>query len=272
MTDFTDNSDGMKQKGEPRYLIKSLQKGLSILEAFARSSKPMTLQEISALTNIGPTTMFRFLYTLEKAGFIEKDSTHKTYQLTPKVLSLGYAVFHSSNLWQIAHPYLVKASKKLNETMNMAILDGTDILYLDRVKTRKILQINLEIGSKLPAYCTSMGRVLLSGLSQEEAREILLASKREKFTANTMTDIEAIEKVLEGVRREGYAINDGELAPELKSMAAPVRNESGRIVAAVNIAVHASQYDVPKMKKILLPVLRETTQTISTVLRYHRNP
>ncbi len=257
-----------RAKAEPRYFIKSLQKGLSILETLAKAARPMSLQELSEIMGIGPTTMFRFLHTLEKTGFIEKDSTRKTYRLSPKVLSLGYAVFHSSDLWQIAHPYLVKASNKLNETMNMAILDGTDILYIDRVKTRKILQINLEIGSKLPAYCTSMGRVLLSGLSRDEAREILHNSKRDAFTENTLTDIESIEKVLDEVREKGYAINDGELAPELKSMAAPVRNESGRIVAAVNIAVHASQYDVSKMKQYLLPTLKETTRTISTALGY----
>ncbi len=255
-------------KAEPRYLIKSLQKGLSILEAFAAAGRPMTLQEISETLQFGSTTMFRFLFTLEKAGFIEKDTSHKTYRLTPKVLTLGYAVFHSSDLWQTAHPYLVKTSARLNETMNMAILDGMDILYIDRIKTQKILQINLEIGSKLPAYCTSMGRVLLSGLPEDEAREILTASKREKFTEKTLTDIDAIERVLEKTRREGYALNDGELALELKSIAAPVRNETGRIVAAVNIAVHASQYDVPKMKKVLLPALKETTRTISAALGY----
>ena len=255
-----------KTKAGPRYLIKSLQKGLMVLEAFARSAHPMTLQEIAGELGIGPTTMFRFLHTLEKTGFIEKDIKHKTYRLTPKVLTLGYAVFHSSDLWQTAHPYLVKTSARLNETMNMAILDGTDILYIDRIKTQKILQINLEIGSKLPAYCTSMGRVLLSGLPEDEAREILSASKREKFTEKTLTDINAIERVLEKTRREGYALNDGELAPELKSIAAPVRNETGRVVAAVNIAVHASQYDVSKMKKVLLPALKETTQTISAAL------
>jgi len=212
--------------------------------------------------------MFRFLHTLEKTGFIEKDLKQKTYRLTPKVLTLGYAVFHSSDLWQTAHPYLVKASNRLNETMNMAILDGTDILYIDRIKTQKILQISLEIGSKLPAYCTSMGRVLLSGLPEDEARRILDQSKREKFTEKTLTDIETILKVLERTRREGYALNDGELAPELKSIAAPVRNGSGRVVAAVNIAVHTSQYDVAKMERVLLPVLRETTQTISAAMGF----
>ena len=252
----------------PRYFIKSLNKGLIILEAFARAAEPLSLQKISKNLGISPTTMFRFLYTLEKIGYIEREEISKTYKLTPKVLALGHAIFHSSDLWQITHPYLVKTSKLLNETLNMAILDGTDILYLDRIKTQKIIGINLEIGSKLPVYCTSMGRVLLSGLSFEEAHDILLKSKREKFTARTLTDIKTIEKLLQKTKKEDYALNDGELAPELKSIAAPIRSESGRIVAAVNIAVNASQYDVSKMKDALLPELRKITGTISAALGY----
>jgi IclR family pca regulon transcriptional regulator len=252
----------------PRYFIKSLDKGLIILETFARAAEPLTLKKISKTLGISPTTMFRFLYTLEKTGYIEREEIGKAYKLTPKVLTLGHAIFHSSDLWQITHPYLVKTSKLLNETLNMAILDGTDILYLDRIKTQKILGINLEIGSKLPVYCTSMGRVLLSGLPSKEAHDILLKSKWEKFTTRTLTDIKTIEEVLRKTKKEGYALNDGELAPELKSIAAPIKNESGRTVAAVNIAVNASQYDVPKMKTVLLPELRKITETISAALGY----
>jgi IclR family pca regulon transcriptional regulator len=159
------------------------------------------------------------------------------------------------------------------ETFNMAILDGTDILYIDRVKTQSILTINLEIGSKLPAYCTSMGRVLLAHLPPAEARCRILESRREVYTPRTLVDAEAIMTVLEQVRKEGYAVNGGELAQELWSAAAPIRNRGGAVVAALNMAVNAAQHEPAYIQSVMVPAVQETAERISEAMGYetHQN-
>lgn len=165
-----------------RYFIHSLGRGLRYLELLAESNAPMNLSQVAEALGHSRATAFRFLHTLEKLEFVERDPEGKTYRVAPRVLKLGYGVFRGSGLWQTVHPYLEKASRKTKETFNLAILDGNQILYIDRVKTGNILNINLEIGSKLPAYCTSMGRVLLASLPEDTAHRILLSSKRKKLT------------------------------------------------------------------------------------------
>lgn len=253
---------------DDRYFTQSLAKGLRVLEAIARSGGAAVLTDIAQRAGVPTSTAHRLLYTLEVERYVERLPGSKEYRLRPEVLGLGFAFFQASDLWQTAHPRLVKASKQYGETFNLAVLDGAEILYIDRVKTRRILSINLEIGSKLPAYCTSMGRVLLASLPDDEVVRILARSSRSKFTPYTKAEVEEILAVLAEVRQRGYAVNDGELAVELRSVAAPVRDGTGKTVAAVNLAVHASEYSSEDMHIRLAPVVMRVADEISLALGY----
>lgn len=259
----------MQNAMEQRYYIYSLGRGLKMLELLAQSKEPMTLSKISAAMGFTLPTAYRFLFTLESLEFIERDPETKTYRVAPKVLGLGYGLFQSYDLWQTAHPYLVRASREYNETFNLAILDGVEILYIDRVKTRKILTISLEIGSKLPAYCTSMGRVLLASLPKGEAIDILAKSPMEQMTHRTIVSPEGLSAILEGVREKGYAVNNGELALELISVAAPVRDRDGKVVAALNMAVNAAQYATACVDEELAPIVMQVALKISHAIGFY---
>jgi IclR family pca regulon transcriptional regulator len=173
-------------------------------------------------------------------------------------------------LWNTAHPHLLRASQKYAETFNLAVLEKDQILYIDRVKTQSILTINLEIGSKLPAYCTSMGRVLLAWLPMKEARRRLQLNPREKHTGKTVTDVDKLEEILTHVRRRGFAVNDGELAPELYSAAAPVLNREGEAVAALNMAVNSARHDEDYLQKVMVPAVVQCAERVSSAMGFVR--
>jgi len=261
----------MQNPIEQRYFINSLARGFKLLEKLAEAGEPLTLSQIAESMEMTLPTAYRFLYTLQAIELIEKESDRKAYRITPKVLKLGYGVFRSSELWNTAHPYLVRASKKYGETFNLAILENDQILYIDRIKTQSILTINLEIGSKLPAYCTSMGRVLLAWLPREEARRRLKRTPRKKHTDATTTKLDALLSILKDVRKDGYATNKGELAPELYSAAAPVLNRQGRAVAALNMAVNASGHEPDYLDGIMVPAVVEWAGRISSAMGYFKD-
>ena len=173
-------------------------------------------------------------------------------------------------MWNTAHPYLVKASQQYGETFNLAILENDQILYIDRIKTQSILTINLEIGSKLPAYCTSMGRVLLAWLPPEEARNRLMRNPRKKHTGETITKLDALLSILKKVRKDGYATNQGELASELVSVAAPVLDRHGEAVAALNMAVNAARHEPEYLERTMVPAVVQCAEKISEAMGYFK--
>jgi IclR family pca regulon transcriptional regulator len=260
----------MQNPIEQRYFINSLARGLLLIEKMAEAGGPLTLSEIAKAMKMTLPTTYRFLYTLQAIDLIEKEADRKAYRITPKVLKLGYGVFKSSELWNTAHPHLLRASQKYGETFNLAILEKDQILYIDRVKTQSILTINLEIGSKLPAYCTSMGRVLLAWLPINEARKRLQLNPREKHTGRTVTDVDKLEEILTHVRRRGFAVNDGELAPELYSAAAPVFNRDGEAIAALNMAVNAARHDKDYLCRVMVPAVLHCANRISSAMGFLR--
>ena len=260
----------MQNSIEQRYFINSLARGFKLLEKLAEAGEPLTLSQIAESMEMTLPTAYRFLYTLQAIEFIEKEPDRKAYRITPKVLKLGYGVFRSSELWNTAHPYLVKASQEYGETFNLAILEKDQILYIDRIKTQSILTINLEIGSKLPAYCTSMGRVLLAWLPREEARRRLKINPRKKHTAHTVTKLDALLAILKQVRKNGYSVNGGELASELVSAAAPVLNRQGEAVAALNMAVNAARHDSDYLQSVMVPAVMQCAEKISAAMGYFK--
>ncbi len=253
---------------DKRYFIHSFARGLKLLEQVAEAGEPLTLSRIAKRMDMTLPTAYRFLYTLQALGFVEADTDRKTYRLTPMILKLGHGLFRSSELWNIAHPSLVKASQKYGETFNLAILDHDQILYIDRIKTRSILTINLTIGSKLPAFCTSMGRVLLSRLPVEELRKRLNAADLTGFTKHTITSVKQLEIIIGQVRSRGYDVNRGELSPALCSVAAPILNQTGETIAALNMAVHTARHDKTYIETVMVPAVVGYAARISQAMGY----
>lgn len=253
------------EKKTERLFITSLSRGLNLLETLARSGKPLTLTQLSQATGFTKATLTRFCHTLAELGYIEKTSV-KQYQLTPKILGLGYGVICGYDLCQVAEPYLRKLSKNLGETVNMAVLEETEILYVARFKTEQILSKELHIGSKLPVYCTSMGKAILANLPEAQCRNILERVQFARLTHHTLKSMEALLAELVEVREQGFAINDEELSIGLRSAAAPIyRGE--RPVAAVNVAVPTIRYTRAALISELAPPLVETAQQVSVLLQ-----
>lgn len=258
----------MQKPIEQRYFINSLARGFKLLEKLAEVGDPLTLSQVAESMQMTLPTAYRFLYTRQAIDLIEKEPDRKAYPITPRVLKLGYGVFKSSELWNTAHPHLVRASQEYGETFNLAILEQDQILYIDRIKTQSILTINLEIGSKLPAYCTSMGRVLLAWLPENEARKRLSINPREKHTERTVAEIGELKSILAVVRREGFAVNDGELAPELYSAAAPILTREGEAVAALNMAVNAARHDKDYLQHVMVPAVVKCAEQMSSAMGF----
>lgn len=259
----------MRQSSNPhsrssRLFVNSLARGLSLLEALAGAGTPSTLTELSKMVGFNKVTTSRFCHTLVESGYLEKLPS-KHYQLTPKVLSLGYAVICSYDLGRVAQPYLRELSKTLQETVNMAVLEGTEILYVARFKTETILATKLHLGSRLPVYCTSMGKAILAHLPEPERDAILERIRFVRLTHKTLDSREALQQELENVRRQGFAVNDEELSVGLRSVAAPVMR-GDRAVAAVNIAVPTIRYSRARLLSELVPPLLQTARTISQLL------
>lgn len=253
------------EKKNVRLFITSLSRGLHVLETLARAGKPMTLTQLSQATGFTMATLTRFCHTLAELGYIEKTSV-KQYQLTPKILGLGYGVICGYDLCQVAEPYLRKLSKTLGETVNMAVLEGTEILYVARFKTEQILSQELHIGSKLPVYCTSMGKAILANLPEAECRSILERVQFARLTHHTHSSIKALLAELVEVRQQGFAVNDEELSIGLRSAAVPIfRGE--RPVAAANVAVPTIRYTRQALISQLVPPLVETARQVSILLQ-----
>ena len=251
---------------EKRYYIESLGRGLQILEAFSEASPNLSLTEITSIVGLDISTVFRFVYTLENLGYLERDPETKRYRPGLRVLRLGFTALNSLEVAQIARPYLRALSAKCGETTNMTVRDGVEIVYVARNKTQQIISVNLELGSRLPVYCTSMGKAHLVDFSRQELYDLLGKGPYPKMGPNTITTLDGLVAELDKVRRRGYAINDEELAAGLRSVAAPVRNRDGDVAAAINISAPSARASREEMENILAPMMMNTAREISLVL------
>lgn len=242
---------------------------MSILEAFDQSHTKLGITEISKRTNLSKSTVFRLIHTLRALGFIIPSAEPNKYALGPKVLNLGYAVLSSLELREVAYPYLLELSQQVKETVNLAVLDQWQLVYVERIKTQQIVNINLYVGSRLELYNTSMGRILAAFQSEEWLSEYMrYLEKIAGAESYLMDDAKKMRKILEEVRLRDFAINNEDLAPGLRSVAVPVRNREGKVVGAVNIAVSSSLYSLQSIKEKLIPPLQETARTISASLGF----
>ena len=212
------------------------------------------------------TTSLRIASTLEAAGYLRRDPETKRYRPSVKVLQLGFSALRSMDIRQAARPHLDRLSRETGETVSHAVLDGNEIVYVDRVRNRQIVGVVLGMGSRLPAHCTSMGKAILAYLPDGQLRTRLNGEVFEACTAHTLVDLESLKTELAKVRKQGFAINDQELAVGLRAVAAPIRGEQGSVVAAINISGSTETISRSRMRQEFVPLLIETASEISQAL------
>jgi IclR family pca regulon transcriptional regulator len=245
--------------------VQSFARGLAVLRSFGADAPAQTLSGAAARSGMTRAGARRILLTLQQLGYVESEG--RLFRLTPKVLELGFAYLSSQPVWRLAQPAMEDLVQEVHESCSAAVLDGNDIVYVLRVPANKIMAVSLRVGSRLPAHCTSMGRVLLAGLPAPERRERVARTSLAANTDRTITDPAKLLAVLEQVRQDGYALVHGELEQGLVSMAAPIVNRAGRVIAAINISAHDQRVGPEEMRQRLLPRLLETAASINTLMR-----
>ena len=244
--------------------VQSFARGLAVIRAFNAERPEQTLTDVAAAAGLTRAGARRILLTLQTLGYVETEG--RLFRLTPKILDLGFAYLTSMPFWNLAEPVMEELSAQVHESCSAAVLDRTEIVYVLRVPTHKIMTINLSIGSRLPAYCTSMGRVLLAALDDEALDATLGSTPLYAHTARTVTDKEELKKVIAQVRRQGWAIVDQELEGGLISLSAPIRNRQGRVIAAMNISGNAQRNSAKQMVKAFLEPLQQAAQNVSDLV------
>ncbi|KAA9155832.1 helix-turn-helix domain-containing protein [Microbacterium lushaniae] len=245
--------------------VQSLARGLAVIRAFDADHPALTLSDTARRAGLPRAAARRFLHTLETLGYVRADA--RTYSLTPRVLELGFSYLSALSLPEIVQPHLERLSREVDESVSAAVLDGPDIVYVARVPTRRIMSVRITIGTRFPAYATSMGRVLLASLPEEAAADLIAAAHPEPLTPRTRTDAAALTAELERVRSQGWALVDGELEPGLRSVAAPVHGRSGAVVAAVNVSASAAGHSVEHLRDACLPALLSATAAMDADIR-----
>jgi len=249
--------------GDPDFVL-SLARGLSVIEAFGGHTEPLSVAEVAKQTGLSRAAVRRLLITLERLGYAEANG--RGYCLTPGVLKLGFSYLSSASLPVLAQRELERITENTHESSSLSVRDGDEIVYVARSSTKRVMSIALSVGSRLPAYCTSMGRVLLSALAEEELTAYLKRLNARAYTPKTITSSSALAKIIRRARSDQFALTDGELELGLRSIAVPVRNRQGQVVAAMNIGVHAARVSSKEMIQRFLPVLQESARNLSQYL------
>ncbi len=253
-------------QGDPNFMT-SLARGLIVIQAFTQQSPQMTISQLSVKTGLSRAAVRRCLYTLSKLGFAGAEDGQR-YALRPRMLSLSHTYTTSSTLSTAAQPILERMSQTFRESFSVATLDGNEIVYIARTQVpSRVMAVDLHIGSRLPAYCTSMGRVLLAYLPPDQLESYLARVELIPHTTRTITSVEKLRAALRTVRRLGYALVDQELEVGLRSLAVPVYAPSGRVVATVNLSGNAPRMPVFDMQTHFLTPLRNAAAELSAFLR-----
>jgi len=251
--------------GDPNFMT-SLARGLIVIQAFTQQSPQMTISQLSIKTGLSRAAVRRCLYTLTKLGFAGAEDGSR-YSLRPRMLTLSHTYTASNTLSSAAQPILERMSSALRESFSVATLDGEDIVYIARTTVSRVMAVDLHIGSRLPAYCTSMGRVLLAYLPADQLESYLAKVVLTPYTTRTVNSIEKLRLHLRNIRRSGYAICDQEYEVGLRSLAVPVYAPSGRAVATINLSGNAQRMTAMDMQTRFLPHLRNAANELSVFLR-----
>jgi len=250
-------------EGDPNYVL-SLARGLKVIETFEGHTEGQSVADVARRTGLSRAAVRRLLITLESLGYAE--CAGRVYRLKTRVLKLGFSYLSSTSLPAIAQPILEQVTEAVHESSSLSVLDGDQIVYLARAAAKRVMSIGLSVGSRLPAYCTSMGRVLLAAWPEVELAACLDRVEIKALTPKTITDKARVAEIITQARADGFALTDEELELGLRSIAVPVRNRQSRVVAAMNIGVHAARVPAAEMIDRFLPVLRENADMFAHVL------
>ena len=256
---------GPEGRAGDRDFMAGLAKGLAVIEAFDDEHERLTIAEVAALTGLSRAAARRCLHSLVQLGYAAFDG--KFFTLTPRVLKLGYAFLSSTPLPTLLQPFLEQLSESLHESCSAAVLDDREIVYVARSATRRIMSVGVTVGTRLPATCSSMGRVLLAGLPREEMIRRVAASERHRLTPFTRTAVEDLVAEIDAVRERGFAIIDQELEVGLVSIAVPVLDGRGRTVAALNVGAQSQRIPAADLGERYLPALLDTQRALRPLVR-----
>jgi IclR family transcriptional regulator, pca regulon regulatory protein len=244
--------------------VRSLARGLDVIKAFGPDNPHMTLSEVARATGLTRAAARRFLLTLAELGYVRSDG--REFSLRAKVLELGYAYLAGLSLNEVAAPHLEDLVAQTHESSSVAVLDGEEIVYVVRVPTKRIMAASISVGTRFPAYATSMGRALLAHLPEDQLETYLSGARLQPITKRTITDPERLRELLRMVRAQGYAMTDQELEEGLRSAAVPLHDAGGVVVAAMNVSVHAARVTMDELRRALVPQLIATARLIESDL------
>lgn len=251
----------MAREGTGPDFIEALARGLEVIEAFGPGRPVLSLADVATATGLARPTARRILLTLVELGYVRSD--RGGYRLTPRVLDLGVAYVRSQGLWDVARPHMEELVARTNESCSIAQLDGSDIVYVSRVAVPKIVGLSVQIGTRFPALVTSLGKVLLAALAPDELERVLAQPTRSGLVARWQPERAERDAALREVRARGWALTDEQLVPGIRSVAAPLRDGAGRVVAALNVNAHAAETPVERLVEDHLPLLLRTAGAIS---------
>jgi IclR family transcriptional regulator, pca regulon regulatory protein len=241
--------------------VRSLERGLAVIRSFSRERPSLTLSEIADRTSLTRAAARRFLITLRDLGYVGSDG--RLFSLRPRVLELGYSYLSSLPIWEVAKPHLEQLADEVRETTSASVLDGTDIVFVARVETKRIMALTLGVGSRLPAWATAMGRVLLADLTSAQLDDYFAKVTLEPLSPRTVTDEGELRTVIEQTRIQGWTLVDQEVEEGVRSLAVPIRSPEGRTLAALTVCSHAFRVSVERIMDQFLPLVLETSKSIT---------
>ena len=254
--------------GDAAEFVQSLERGLSVIRSFDAEHSKMTLSEVATATGLSRAAARRFLHTLVHLGYMR--TAGGRFELRPKILELGYAYLSSLTLPEVAMPHLEELVEQVHESSSVSELDGGDVVYIARVPTKRIMTVTISVGTRFPAYATSMGRVLLAAQPADRLEAYLDSVSLRGLTGHTITSATALRRELRKIRAQGWALVDQELEEGLRSIAAPIHDADGQVIAAVNVSTHAGRRTLNSIVEDLLQPLLATARRIETDLTRSR--
>lgn len=255
----------LARSAEPRLeFVKGLERGFAVIKAFSGDARTLTIGDVAARTGLTRAVARRYLLTLKTLGYVTQ--TGHAFALTPRVLDLGFTYIATQGIAAPAQPYMEAVVEQLNEACSIATLDGRDVVYVARVPSTRIMTVNLVVGSRLPAHCTSLGKVLLAALSPEALSAYFSLGPLVPKTERSICSPPALRKELNIVRHQGWAIADGESERGVRTVAVPILDREGHVQAALNVSGHASRVSAKELRTVFLPVLLEAADGISSAL------
>jgi len=263
-SDYSSGDLAVSSEVRSTEFVQSLERGLSVITVFSEEARPLTLSEIAEKTGLARAAARRFLITLRDLGYVESDG--RLFSLRPRVLELGYSYLSSLPVWEVARPHLEELAGKVQETTSASVLDGDDIVFVARVESKRIMSMTLGVGSRLPAWATAMGRVLLADLSSDQLDRYFLHATLAPLNQRTITDEKKLRRIIDEARKRGWTLVDQEVEEGVRSLAVPIRSPQGRTEAAVTVCSHALRATKDRIIDEFLPLVLRTSERVTAEL------